>query len=57
MVGVLRGDGRDVRDLLLAVDRLGGLVQRLVDGLDGGVDAALERDRVGAGGDVLQARR
>src|SRR3712207_7507244 len=50
--------GRDPggrRDLVLALDVLGGLEQLLGDGLDGLLDAALERDRVGAGGDVAQA--
>ena len=32
-----------------------GLVELVVDRLDGGLDAALERHRVRAGGDVLQA--
>src|SRR3712207_8786329 len=43
--------GRDPggrRDLVLALDVLGGLEQLLGDGLDGLLDAALERDRVGA---------
>ena len=55
IVRVLRGDGRDVRDRLLALDRGRGLVELGADRLDRGVDAALEIHRVGAGGDVLQA--
>ena len=37
------------------VDRGGGLVERGVHGVDGGVHAAAERHRVGAGGDVAHA--
>ena len=53
---VLRGDGRDVRDLGLAVDlarasRRSSALTRL----DRGVDAALELHRGGAGRDVAQA--
>src|SRR5881398_2102979 len=50
-----RGDGRDARDVLLARDLLGLLLQVLDDQVDGVLDAALERHRVRAGGDVLQA--
>ena len=39
----------------LVVDLAGGLAQRVADGLDGGVHAALEAHRVGAGGDGAQA--
>ena len=41
--------------VLLVLDRAGGLEQLVADGLDGGVDAPLERERAGAGGDVAQA--
>ena len=53
--GVTRGDGRRRGDLLLGLDVLGLLGQLLADALDGGLDAALERHRVGAGGDVAEA--
>src|SRR5690606_33787452 len=49
-----RGDRRGGRDLLLGLDLLGHLVQLLGDGLDGLLDAALQRDRVGTGGNVTQ---
>ena len=52
---VVRGDGADLGDLLLALRRDADLLQLLDDGGDGLVDAALERHRVGAGGDVLEA--
>ena len=39
----------------LVFDRSGELLHLLDGGLDGLVDAALQEDRVGAGGDVLQA--
>ena len=52
---VLRGDGRDVGDLVLAVDRAGDLEQALADATDGLVDAALEVHRRAAGGDDLEA--
>src|SRR5690606_25565956 len=48
------GDGGGGRDLLAGLDVLGHLQQLGRDGLDGGLDAALERHRVGAGGDVAQ---
>ena len=51
---VVRGDGADVGDVL-ALDRLGHLVDRLDGGLDGQLDAALDVHRVRAGGDVLDA--
>jgi hypothetical protein len=51
---VVGRDGAHVGDVL-ALDRLGHLVQRLDRGLDGGVDAPLQLHRVGAGGDVLDA--
>ena len=53
--GVVGGDGGRGSDLLGGLDGLGVGVQLLNDGLDGLVDAALEGDRVGAGGDVTQA--
>src|SRR5690606_23125611 len=43
------------RDLLLGLDLLGGAEQGLGHALDGLLDALLEGDRVGAGGDVAQA--
>ena len=49
------GDGGDLADLLAVGDLLGDLGQLGDGGLDGLVDAALEVDRVGPGGDVLQA--
>ena len=49
------GDGGDLLDFLLVLDLLGDLGELVDGGLDGLVDAALEEDRVGAGGDVLQA--
>ncbi len=55
-LGVLRGDRRDVGDLLLALHRRRRLVERGADRLDGSVDAALERAGAGAGGNVAQAR-
>src|SRR4051812_24126587 len=47
-------DRRRRRDLLLGLDVLGLLGQLLADPLDGVLDAALERHRVGAGGNVAQ---
>src|SRR5436305_3166 len=52
---VARGDARRRGDLLLGLDVLGLLGQLLADPLDRSLDAALERHRVGAGGDVAQA--
>src|SRR5580692_11048156 len=52
---VARRDGRGGGDLLLGVHILGELGQLLAHGLDRRLDAALERHRVGAGGDVAQA--
>src|SRR5690606_12348113 len=51
---VVRRDRADLRDLLLALGRRRDLLQLLDDLLDRLVDAALERHRVGAGGDVLE---
>src|SRR5205823_5131335 len=48
-------DGGGRGDLLLGLDVLGLLGQLLADPLDGGLDATLERHRVGTGGDVAQA--
>src|SRR5579859_6584290 len=42
-------------DLLLGLHVLGELGELLADPLDGGLDAALERHRVGARGDIAQA--
>jgi hypothetical protein len=50
-----RGDRGGGRDLLLGLDLLGGLQQLRGDGLDGLLDAALERHRVRARGHVAQA--
>ena len=52
---VLRGDGRDVGDLVLAGHVAGDLEQAVADGLDGRVDAALEVHRGATGGDDLEA--
>ena len=49
------GNGGDLLDFFLVLDLLGDLVEVLHGGFDGLVDAALDADRVGAGGDVLQA--
>ena len=54
-LALARRDGRDPGDVLLAGDLLRLRLQVLDDGLDGLLDAALERHRVRAGGDVLQA--
>ena len=54
-LGVGRGDGADVGDLLLGVDLLGLVADRLDRQLDRALDAALQRHRVGAGRDVAQA--
>ena len=51
------GDGGDLRDFVLVLDLLGDLGELVDDGFDGLVDAALERDRVGAGGDVAAGLR
>src|SRR5690606_37537689 len=53
--GVCGGDGRGRGDLLLRLDLLGAGEQVLGDGRNGLLDAALERDRVGAGCDIAQA--
>src|SRR5690606_33369689 len=52
---VVRGDGADLRDLLLALGRRRELAELLDHLLDGLVDAATDAHRVRAGGDVLQA--
>src|SRR3984885_4261330 len=52
---VARRDGRGGGDLLLGLHVLGELGELLAHGLDGRLDAALKRHRVGAGGDVPQA--
>jgi len=48
-------DRRDARDLILAGDLLGLLGDAVDDLVDCYLDAALERQRVGTSGDVLQA--
>src|SRR5204863_574001 len=50
-----RRDGGDAGDVLLAVDLLGLALEVLHHGVDRGLNAALQRHRVGARGDVLQA--
>ena len=50
-------DGADLRDLLRVLGRLGQLLERLDDGLDGLVDAALDLHRVVAGRDELACPR
>ena len=45
----------DLGDLLLGVDLLGEVLDRVDGGLDGGLDALLQAHRVGAGGHVAQA--
>ena len=52
---VLRGDRRDLGDLVLALDLAGGPQQLGGHRLDRGVDALLELHRGGAGRDVAQA--
>ena len=54
-LALARGDGRDAGDVLPAGDLLRLRLQVLDDRLDGLLDAALERHRVRARGDVLQA--
>ena len=54
-LGVCGGDGCRGGDLLLSLDLLGRGEQLVGDGLDGLLDALLQRDGVGAGGDVAQA--
>ena len=49
------GDGGDGGHVGLVVHVAGGVAQRVADGLDGLVHAALEAHRVGAGGDGAQA--
>jgi hypothetical protein len=48
-------DGADLGDLLLALGRLGLLLERLDDGDDGGLDPALDVHRVDAGRDQAGA--
>jgi len=55
VLGVGGGDRRGRGDLLLRLDLLGVGQQLVGDGLDGLLDALLQRDRVGAGRDVAQA--
>ncbi len=50
-------DGADLRDLLRVLGRLRHLLERLDDGLDGLVDAALDLHRVVPGGDELASPR
>ncbi len=57
LVVVVGRDGADLGDLLLAADVAGLRAEVFHDGLDRLVDAALEVHRVGARGDVAQARR
>ena len=52
---VVRRDGADRGDLLVALDRLGHRVDGFGGGLGAELDAALDLHRVGAGGDVLEA--
>src|SRR5262249_41757735 len=49
------GNGRDLLDLFLVLDLLGDLGQVLNGGFNGLLDAALDADRAGAGGHVLEA--
>ena len=51
---ILRGDGRNLCDLILASNRAGDLAQTIVDGNDCLVDAALEVHRGAASGDNLE---
>ena len=48
------GDGGDLADFLAVIDLLGNAREFLDGGLDGLVDTALEEDRVGTGGHVLE---
>ena len=52
---VVRGDGTDLGNLLLAGRGHRDGPELLDDGLDGAIDPTLQLHRVGAGGDVLQA--
>ena len=52
---VVGGDGANLLDLGRTLDGLRLLLQVSDDGFDGGFDAALQLDRVRAGGDVAQA--
>ena len=49
------GHGGDLLDLLLVLHLLGCLVERLDGGIDRLLDATLDGDRAGPGGDVLEA--
>src|SRR5512140_2631266 len=51
---VVRGNGTDLRDLLLAGRRNADALELLDDRRNRAIDAALERHRVGSGGDVLE---
>ena len=53
-LALARRDRGDAGDVLLARDLLGLRLEVVDDPADGRLDAALERHRVGAGGDVLQ---
>src|SRR5437660_8611982 len=52
---VVRGDRRDLRNLLLVLGGLGELLQLVGHRFHGRLDAPLEPHRVGAGGDVAEA--
>ena len=52
---VVGGDGADLGDFLVVLDRLGDLLQLCNDGFNGLVDAALDLHRVVAGGNQLGA--
>src|SRR2546425_9610394 len=52
---VVRGDRRDLGDLLLVLGGLGELLQLVGHRFHGRLDAPLEPHRVGAGGDVAEA--
>src|SRR5581483_485136 len=54
-LALARGDGGDAGDVLLAVDLLRLRLQVLDHRVDGLLDAALQRHRIRAGRDVLQA--
>src|SRR6266508_3661483 len=54
-LALTRRDAGDPSDVLLTVDLLRLALEVLDHGVDGLLDAALERHRVGAGGHVLQA--
>ena len=54
-LGVGGRDGGHLGDLVLGLGLLGLALERVDGGLDGGLDAPLERHRVGPGGHVAQA--